>query len=174
MKPSESASLVAMLMAAFPAATYSEQTIRVYEQMVLDLDFELAKRAIHALIATARFLPAVSEIRAAAVDVADGPRLLGVEAWGHVCDAIRRVGVYHDPVFSDPLTAECVELMGWQHLCKSPNDAADRARFVELYNGLGERERRGKVVGRIGGGATGALPAKLRDQMAAIGGKRGG
>jgi hypothetical protein len=40
--------------------------------------------------------------------------------------------------------------MGWQYLCKSPNDAADRSRFCDLYEGLQGRERHERVTGVLG------------------------
>lgn len=65
MKASESAKLVMMLMAAFPNGKTSEATSKVYEEMLADLDFAAARRAVTNLIRTAKFLPTVAEIREA-------------------------------------------------------------------------------------------------------------
>jgi hypothetical protein len=98
-------------------------------------------------MATSKFLPTIAEIRAAAVEMAHGARRLGGEAWGDVGSEIRRVGAYGEPQFTDPVAAECVRLMGWRNLCLGTNDAADRARFVELYDGLAVRARADQVAG---------------------------
>lgn len=152
MTPNESAKLVAMVLGAFPRGIpqnpeLARKTAEVYKRMLLDLDYEVAERAVARLIATSRFLPTVSEIRAAAVDVTQGAVRQGGEAWGDVNMAIRRFGRYREPVFDDPIVAECVKQLGWQSLCNSTNDVADRARFIELYDGLAERVRRDEVAG---------------------------
>ncbi len=148
MKPIEAAKLVAMLVAAYRDAAVSEQTSEVYETMLRDLDFELAKRAVQRLICSSKWLPTVAEIRAAAADVQHGPVRAGGEAWGDLVEAIRRVGSYRPaPTFADPLVNECVKAMGWRELCLGSNDAADRAKFVSLYDSLAGRERSNLVAG---------------------------
>jgi hypothetical protein len=143
----EVAQLVAMLAAAFPHARIGEKTMQVYESMLADLDHEAAKRACARLLSTAKFMPTIAEIRGATVDMEHGPRRIGAEAWGDVNDAVRRFGRYQPPAFEDPLVAECVRSFGWSSLCDSTNDTADRARFIELYDGLAARQRADKVAG---------------------------
>ena len=139
--------LVAVLAAAFPGSQMSPKTVQVYQGLLLDLEPEAAKKAVARLVATSRFLPTIAEIRQAAFELERGPRRLGGEAWGDVVLAIRRVGSYEVPRFADPLTAKCVRMMGWKQLCLSENDAADRARFTELYDGLAEREAKDGAAG---------------------------
>jgi hypothetical protein len=147
-----------MLVAAYPAAQVSEQTVEVYVTMLHDLDRSPVEQAIVRLIATSKFLPTVAEIRAMAVSVERGAERRGVEAWGDVLSEIRRVGVYGKPRFGDPLTAECVRMLGWRTLCESSHDFADRARFAELYDERQNRERQDAVAGR-------ALPAPLGERL---------
>ena len=73
---------------------------------------------------------------------------------GDVLAEIRRTGVYGVPSFADPLVTECVRIMTWRGLCLGENEAADRARFIELYDGLATRWRVDAVAGR-------ALPAPV-------------
>lgn len=147
MTKADAAELVAILADAFPSARVTERTCQVYEAMLVDLDQSTAQRAVARLVATSKFLPTIAEIRAAVVDGQHGPRRLGAEAYGDVLAEIRRVGTYDLPTFSDPLVAECVRQMGWEALCRGTNDAADRARFVELYDGLSVRARADEVAG---------------------------
>lgn len=164
MKPSESANLVAVLMAAFPQSKMTSQTSAVYERQLADLDVECATVAVERLVNTVNWLPTVAQIRFAAAEVKHGPRRLGGEAWGDVVAAMRKVGWYGHPKFDDSLVADAVRMLGWQALCSSTNEVADRARFVELYDGLAERNRRETVV------AKGlALPAgQLAPQLGAV------
>ena len=139
--------LVAVLMASYPYAKPSPKTYEVYERAILDLDAEVAQFGVSRLIATQKFLPTISDIRAAAVDAQAGHKRLGGEAWGDVGKAIGRFGAYRLPTFEDPLTAEAVRIMGWKELCASSNVTADRARFVELYDGLTSRARTDAAAG---------------------------
>ena len=148
MKKHEVSKIVAYLAAAFPQAQVTEATSEVYETMLADLDFEPAQEAVHRLCATSEWLPTIAKIRATYTDITRGPRRTGAEAHGDVLAEIRRVGAYDKPRFVDPIVAECVASMGWRGLCLGDNEAADRARFIELYDRLSERDRQDAVVGR--------------------------
>lgn len=153
MQRSESAKLVTMLSAAYRDAPISDDTAAVYEAMLADLDFEVAKQAVQRLICSSKWLPTVAEIRAAAADVTLGPVRAGGEAWGDVVAAIRKVGSYRPPpTFEDPIVDECVKALTWRGLCLGENEAADRAKFVQMYDALAARRRVDVAAGR-------ALPA---------------
>ena len=161
MQRSEAAKLVAMLSAAYRDAAISEATAEVYEAMLADLDFEAAKQATQRLICSSKWLPTVAEIRTAAAEVQLGPVRAGGEAWGDVVAAVRKVGSYRPaPTFEDPLVNECVKLMTWRGLCLGDNEAADRAKFVQLYDSLAARQRTNVVAGALPAAPSGfALPA---------------
>ena len=161
MQRGEAAKLVAMLSAAYRDAPISEATAEVYEAMLADLDFAAGQQAVQRLICSSKWLPTVAEIRAAAADVRHGPVRAGGEAWGDVVEAIRRVGSYRPaPTFADPMVNDCVKFMGWRDLCLGTNEAADRAKFVSLYDSLAGRERAGIVAGALPEAPRGfALPA---------------
>lgn len=142
MTKSEAAKLVAMLLNAYPQAQFGPASSALYETLLADLDECEARAAICRLVQTTKWLPTIAEIRAMAAELKHGPKRLGAEGWGDVVDAVRRVGAYRPaPPFDDPIVGECVRLMGWRNLCHSENGAADRARFIELFDGLSERER---------------------------------
>jgi hypothetical protein len=152
MQRSETLKLVALLAAAWRDAAISDETAGVYSSMLADLDFDVAQQAVHRLINTSKWLPTVAEIRATAADIEHGPVRAGGEAYGDVLAEIRRTGHYGVPRFQDPLVAEAVGIMGWRGLCLGDNEAADRARFIEVYDRLASRGRADVVAGR-------ALPA---------------
>jgi hypothetical protein len=149
MKAVEAAKIVAWLAAVYRDTKVSPETSAAYESLLADLDYDLAQQAVKRLAQTSKWLPSVAEIRTMATDIERGPVRCGGEAYGDVIDAIRSVGSYRPPPeFSDPVVAECVRLMTWRGLCMGDNEAADRARFIELYNGLAARRRADSVAGR--------------------------
>jgi hypothetical protein len=170
-KRSEAAKIFAMLAGAFPGASTSEATARVYEQFLLDLDAKFAEAAVVRLISTCKFLPTIAEIRGMVNDVHRGPMRTGDEAWGDVVRAIRDVGSYRMPKFDDPLTAYAVGRLGWRNLClDGTNDASDRARFAEIYDAAAGRQRQDEVVGQaLPARHAEALPAPVTGLLAAIG-----
>jgi hypothetical protein len=147
MKRSEAAEVVAMLVAAYPNAKTCASTSQVYETMLADLDAAVARAAVTRLIATSRFMPTIAEVREAAAEAVSGPVRSGADAWLDVVGEIRRIGIYGSPRFDDALVASIVLRWGWRALCDSPNEASDRARFIETYDGLARKARQNEVAG---------------------------
>lgn len=145
----EVAKLVAVLLTAYPAAKASENTSAIYERMLADLDYPAANAALERLLATSRFLPTVAEIREAALTLYAGELRPGGDAWGSVLAAIRKYGYVRAPGvdfhFDDPVTDDAVRALNWTELCNSENVAADRARFIELYDKLAASARRSQL-----------------------------
>jgi len=159
MTPVEAAKLVVIIAAGWPRPEMKTGTRDIYEQMLLDLDFEVAKRAVARLTATAKFLPSIAEIREAALEVTAGPRRIGMEAWGDILEARQKVGFKQVsqgdwtpsdaplavPTFEDPIVAACVERMGgWRAF---ENVDFDRGKFCELYDTLAQQARKEQQVG---------------------------
>ena len=169
MTPTQSAELVALLATSFPAAKFSEDNAEVYERMILDLDFDLAQRGVAALMATSKFLPTIAEIRAAARDAGTTGRRAPAEAWGDVVEAIRAVGSYRSPTFTDPIVTHAVKCLGWRNVClDDSSEASLRARFCEIYAAASERTRNGELVEPL----VRSLPSgTLSKLLAGIGGK---
>lgn len=145
----EAAKVVAVLMAAFPNNKATSATAKIYEQLLVDLDASVATAAVERLLATATFMPAIAEIRAACADLACGEKRAGGDAWGDVLDAVGRFGRYRTPAFTDPAVSRAVAALGWVEICDSTNHVADRARFIELYNHLATSERRELIAGQL-------------------------
>jgi len=88
------------------------------------------------------WLPPAGKIRNMALDLAEpNHRRPGIEAWGDVVKAFHEVGVYGAPQFDDPLVADVVKMLGWDTLCKSEDQTADRARFIAGYEAIASRKR---------------------------------
>ncbi len=152
MKRSEATDIVAILVAGFPRREIGLATTKIYEDLLMDLDFEIARVAVEGLLKTTNFFPTVAEIRAACAERALGPVRLGGEAWAQALEAVRRTGAYDPmPTFGDdPLIAEALKLWGtWKDFCRSPeDDAPGRARFIDLYDQLAKRARSAAVEGK--------------------------
>lgn len=145
MKKSEVAELVMMILAAYPNARTTASTSQVYETMLADLEADRARAAVHRLIASSRFMPTVAEIRAAATELEHGAVRSGADAWLDVVEQIRREGYCGVPRFADPVVAALVQRWGWRALCFG-DGVSDRARFIEAYDALTQRERAGLVA----------------------------
>lgn len=158
--------IVMILTAAFPrefSALDAEQqrdTRRVYRLMLGDLDADRAEAAVKRLVATARFMPTVAEIRAAVGVVAHGVKRSSAEAWGDVHAAMRKYGSHRSPGvdfnFDDPIVVRIVRAFGWYDLCASENTIADRARFIDAYEKMESTERTEAAV--LPGAITPQLP----------------
>lgn len=158
MTPAETAKITAVLMLAYP-----DRSFALYERLLADLDYATTNAAIERLVATSKWPPTIAEIREAALALVVGELRPGGEAWGDVLHAIgtygnaRTPGVHFD--FGDPIVAQCVTALKWRELCLSENQAADRARFIELYDRAAATQRRSML--------SESLPAVRRLRAAA-------
>lgn len=146
----EAKKLFAMLVGALPSAKTNEGTGPIYVQMLEDLEFAAAQRAVARLIVSWEMacLPTIAEIRRAVVELEHGPVRPGGEAWGDVLEAIRNVGGYEpQPEFTDPVVAQVVTAFGWRALCFEGDGVADRARFIQAYDELAKQRRLEQVSG---------------------------
>jgi hypothetical protein len=144
MKPSECTRLLAVVFGGFPHAKPTPETIEVYRGLLLDLEFDVAQKAVARVLALPReFPPSIGHIRSAVADLIHGPVRAGGEAWADVKQAIQRVGgrCYPEPAFADPVVSTTVNALGWRQLWNEQNETADRARFIELYDKLAARRR---------------------------------
>jgi len=93
----EVAKLVGVLIASFPSSKATPETSVVYERMLADLDYHAANAAVERLLATAKFMPTIAEIREATLTVFAGEIRPGGEAWGAVLRAIGSYGYVRPP-----------------------------------------------------------------------------
>lgn len=134
----------------------------MYSRLLNDLPPEAILAAVAQHTANCKWFPKVSELRQLAFRAtASSPMPTPLDAWGEIKRAIAVVGYYGDPSkhiravlcadgsivipewpgWSHPILARVVGAMGWQSLCLSENEMADRAHFLKLYETLAERLR---------------------------------
>lgn len=133
---------LAVLAAAFDKEL-TEPMAEAYAMVLEDLSPDALGAAVRRLMATARFFPRASEIRAEALGVTgvDG-KTDALAAWGKVKRAVGTHGRDREPTWDDPATAFAVAALGWRDYCLSDSDAemSWRARFVDAYAGYQSRQ----------------------------------
>jgi len=152
MKREECARLVTVMLMAVPNHRVDPRSvpgmIDAYADLLSDLTYEQCNAAIRVLLQTRTWLPSVADVRATALEIMRGPVRAGGEAWGGVHRAMSTEGAYRQPgvdfVLADPISARCVQALGWQALCLSENPIADRARFIDMYDQLAKQQQREK------------------------------
>lgn len=149
----ETKKLIAVMVAAFPTTKINDDSVRIYARMLSDLEYVATNAAVEQLIATSKWMPTVAEIRERVVSLQTGEVRAGGEAWGSVLKAISRCGRNRTPgidfEFADPVVHEAIKALGWVQLCDGDNVVSDRARFVELYDRLAIKHRRGQLSAEL-------------------------
>ncbi len=140
MKVNEITPIIRKLLAAFPHANASAETIGVYVQYLSDIPLAHLTVVVDQVIIESEFLPTVHKIRERYLAIIAPERLSAADAWGLVIQQIMRVGHVGTPKFDDPVVAQVVKGMGWLELCKSENQMADRAHFIKMYGELADRQ----------------------------------
>jgi hypothetical protein len=150
MSPFEVRELVRRLRAAYPEPPLAEESEKLYERMLVDLDFAVVDPVVDELIATTMKLPTVSRIRRAVIE----PTLeipTADEAWLAVQ---MREGAVHE------LVAHVARLVGGSYNIRTSSDPElTRVRFVKVYD-----ELRRKAVDRAL--ADGVRAQRLKLQQA--------
>ena len=116
-----------------------ELTLNGWCEMFRGVDAQLLRYAAKHHITRCKYFPAVSELIDAAAELVQPEHVTGLEAWGEVQQVMRRGRSTQE--FSDPLIEHVVSLIGWRNLCMSEAPWAERARFIEAYERLVQRER---------------------------------
>lgn len=147
MKQAEIISLVGICSANYrnwPENGKEAPLISLWEMMLSDVDFDIAKIAIQKHMSESVYPPTVADIRAKIADITVFREKTGIEAWGDVKTAIRRFGSYNEKKAMDSLsgvTRKVVEAIGFKTLCLSEEEMADRAHFLKVYDTVAKRER---------------------------------
>jgi len=121
-----------------------EMMLNVWYELLKDYPFELVMLSAQKHIKTSKFSPTIHDIIEGVTEYENVGRIDGMTAWGMVTRAIRNYGYYRqiEALKSMPQdVANIVENMGWQNLCMSENDMADRAHFIKAYDANFKREK---------------------------------
>ena len=117
--------------------------LRVWYQMLKDLDYLPTQAAIQKYMATNKFPPTIAEIRASVNQVQTGETPDWGSGWYEVNRAIRRYGYCREAEALNmlpPLARAAAERIGWKDICMSENPEAIRAQFRQVYESMSKRE----------------------------------
>lgn len=166
--------LAMMLGAYFPTPPVGEETLRAYASALTDYDETLIERAIIRLVKTARFFPRIAEILDAAAEEAhcNDPAPTAEEAYAILLQAVRKFGGHRTFPSTIPHAARIKRALdqigGWNYFCsESENLPADRARFIDAYGGVVQREGERLTLGIEPPRFEFKGPAQLEDEARA-------
>lgn len=145
MAPSEVAKLLAVIAAAYPGFEVDDIRLRVWTQMLSDLDYSVANIAVNRHIATSRFAPTIAEIREQAVIASGLEELTAAEAWGELMHAVRLYGYYHELEGMASLSLETrrvVAQITWREINMCENLDVLRGQFLRMYQAVHDRVKR--------------------------------
>ena len=134
--------------------------IQLWYEEFKDLAYEDVVMALRRHVNTSRWCPTIAELKEALVANVAGEDDWG-EHWKAAVNAIHRFGRYREEEAldsMDPMTREVVKRLGYQDLCRSENQMADRANFRVVFEQVANNERN-----------KAALPKDLQERIALIG-----
>lgn len=114
----------------------------IYHRILSDVDGALLESATMQWLSTARpFHPSPGELRDLALTLVSGDEKSADEAWIEVLEAIRRIGSYGKPQWSNDLIERTVKAFGWMELCMTETDQMSYARdsFMKIYKAQAAR-----------------------------------
>lgn len=135
-------------------AAWSPVTLEVYSRVLADLGDEHVMAGVVKAVSESTFLPKPAELRKACLDMTTPVGMTAGEAWGYVCQYIRdwpagegysgryENGRHIDPPALPEMIQRAVDAVGGMtYLRLSENSMSDRARFMDVYQVLADRER---------------------------------
>lgn len=157
MSPEQVARLVQQILGGYPTQRQRmskadiEGMVLSYTAGLCDIDFDDAEEAVRRLSRTSEWIPTIAKICEAVGVVIHGELSTGLQAWEEVHRFIGSKGSWHTPgvdfQFSDNLTHEIVQALGWFAMCASEHEqlANFQSRFIRDYRERSQTERKRTV-----------------------------
>lgn len=145
-------SIFSVVYAKFLPAGKEELMLDVWYSMLSQYPYELVRFAAETHIKSSSFPPTIHDIIKYIREYEDMGKVDAMSAWGMVCKAIRQYGYYRQAEAMQSLPADIqsvVAAMGWQTLCASENEIADRAHFTKAYEVMQKREKQVAMAGNL-------------------------
>jgi len=135
------APVLKQLFEAYPSNKATEGTVAMYVKLLRDIPAAELQVVVDQAVCDCTYLPTIAEIRSRWHKLTrPAGAMSAAEAWGMVTAEIRRVGSWGTPCFEHPQVAHVVRAIGWQELCMSENQMADRAHFMRMFEQVAGRE----------------------------------
>lgn len=143
----EIAKLLGVCAAAFPHVSVTKYTSEVYGELLSDLDFQVAMRAVRTILSTHEFFPSVAMIRKTTAELSGALAPTSTSAWAEVIERVKSTGHTDFGPFSHPTIDATVKMIGWRDICLADNVASVRAHFIKTYDNLKVIHDRPALVG---------------------------
>lgn len=127
----------------------TKEQMNFWYDMLKDIEYSVLELAVKKLICEMVYPPTIADIRKSVAETIQAPVLDAATAWGEVRDAIRRYGFYRKEEALKSLsflTRKVVQGIGWQELCLSENQMADRAHFIKMFESIAQREKQERML----------------------------
>ena len=121
----------------------------IYHRVLADVNGALLEAATMQWLSTAHpFHPSPGELRDLALRLVECGEPSADEAWIEVLSAIKRVGSYGLPQWSNERIAQAVKAFGWFELCMTETDQLGivRAQFMKIYEAQAKREHDDRLM----------------------------
>lgn len=143
--------LLAIISSAYPRSEFTEPQVKLWHEMLKDLDFRTAQVALKTHILNNTFPPAIADIRKAHANITtdENEQLTAADAWGEVMRAVKKYGTYNqEEAFKmmSPRTAQVAKYIGFYEICMSDRIDVIRGQFVKMYDQVITRDRKEKLL----------------------------
>ena len=138
-----------------------EMMLEVWHEMLQEYPYNQVAEASKNHIRSSKFPPTIHDIIDRIQEMEDIGKDDGLTAWARVTKAIRYYGYYREPEAMESLPEDIrsvVQAMGYQTLCQSENEVADRAHFCKAYE---TQQKRNATMRRIGE----LMPEKQQERL---------
>lgn len=140
------ATIMAPLVATYDRFDQSKAKMQVFYKILGDLPEGVLEAAVLDHLSESKWPPTPADLRKRAFGLAD-EGVDAYDAWNAALKAVRSPygGSYNPmPQFRDPLVPRTIERIGgWVSFCAGDGDfTSNRARFIEAYRALRDREQR--------------------------------
>lgn len=135
--------MLSLLTAQWPKEQVTNLTMKVYEVVLSDVPDDVLQAATFHLLSVSTFRPTAAEVRKAAFDLMRGKETSAIEAWGEVKRMVHRPA--SERHWTTPLIPEALRCVGGISafaFSMVDDEPSWRARFMEAYNTLQERQRK--------------------------------
>ena len=151
MTKQEFSKLAMMMRTCYPRETIlpNNNAMDTWFEMLKDIPFDVASAGLQKWCLTNKWSPAISDIRAMAVEVSVESEKDWSEGWQEVQRAVMHYGMYRPDEAMEsmsPITRKVVKRLGWMEICTSETPEVNRANFRMIYERESERAKRDAQV----------------------------
>lgn len=147
MNQQEAAKLILLLSTNYPnwkLESAGEAMTFLWAMTFQDIPYKLVETAAFKHMMSSKFPPTVHDILEHLSDITSEQLMTPDEAWGTFLKAVSNFGFYRKKEALESLTDDVrsiVEAMGYEYLCQSTNQMADRSHFLKAYTARMERKK---------------------------------